>query len=175
MDKEELKDLACDLFGQGLSLREISKVIEEQTTISISKSTLGSWAKQGKWNVREISPVRVEARTTSLPLQRRLEVTMADIETAGAAIRETALENLKATAIAQRKITATLEAFEEEIPFGQIGQFANLLKAQTEISRSMAACWDILETAGRVAEFMAENAAIDIEFEEYQPEDFAGE
>lgn len=176
MDKEQLKELARILYEGGMSLRETAEAIQEQTGMSISKSTIGGWAKSGEWRQRQEIP-EIKARTESPPLQRgvarRLAVTFADIETAGAAIRETAIENLKATAIAQRKITKTLDSFEDEIPPHQIAQFTNLLKAQSEVSRSMAACWDILETAGRVAEFMAENAAIDIEFEEYQPEDFA--
>lgn len=167
MERSVLKKLAKGLYESGVTFGGIVEAVEKQTGDTISKGTLHRWKEKGDWQKKAQAPLSPTPRRIT-PLADNFEDMAKRIDTVGQDIATIGMESIRALAIAQTKITATLEEFPDTIPTNQIRSFTDMVKAQVEIGKSVSAIWQTVEVAGRIGEFMAENIAIDIEFEEYE-------
>lgn len=169
MERHVIKALAKGLYESGMSFGNIVEAVEKQAGESVAKGTLHNWKTQGGWlrGGSETKPLPSSVKRVT-PLADNFEDMAKRIDAAGQDIATIGMESIRALAIAQTKITATLEEFPDIIPTNQIRPFTDMVKAQVEIGKSVSAVWQTVEVAGRIGEFMAENIAIDIEFEEYE-------
>ena len=142
--------------------------------MTVAATTIGNWSRQDNWQVAPNLTVPLVKKIT--PLADNFEDIALRVEEAGQSIGSAALDNIKGAAIAQAKILATLESMPEVLEDDRaLSKFSTLIRSQSEVAKTLQLAWQSLEVAGRIAEFMAENVSLEIEFEEYGESELAGD
>ena len=156
--------LACEIRATGISFKRVAEELEGICGVSYSPAAIWQWQKTPEWKAyaQELDKQRIESGMT------RFDNYLTELEGATEDLKDLALENLRSAAIAQNKLAKMLQAVPDTLPIETIQDFALLLKVQNEVSKGVQLCWEALERAGRLSEFMADNSTVDIAFEAYE-------
>lgn len=157
---------ACELRTAGLSFNQIAKELNEKFGTNYSYMGVWHWQKKKEWKAYAEELVKIRREEGIV----RFEGYLAQIAQATEDITTGALSQIKSLAIAQKKIAKILEKIPEHIEIETAQDLNMVLAAQERIAKAWLLSADILDRSEKLATFMAENTAIDIEFEAYENE-----